>query len=79
MRVSTADCLLGLRVRFPPGAWMSLCCECCVLSSRGLCDGPISRSEESYRLWCVNVCDLETSKNETALTHVGLLCQKINK
>ena len=34
----------------------------CVLSGRGLCDGLISRSEESYRLWCVLVCDLGTSK-----------------
>jgi hypothetical protein len=32
-----------------------------VLSGRGLCDGPITRPEESYRLWCVVVCDLETS------------------
>ena len=30
-------------------------CECCVLSGRDLCDGPISRPEESYRLWCVIV------------------------
>ena len=34
--------------KIPPGAWMSVCCECCVLSGRGLCDGPISRPEESY-------------------------------
>jgi hypothetical protein len=31
------------------------------LSGRGLCDGLITRPEESYRLWCVIVCDLETS------------------
>jgi hypothetical protein len=37
---------------------MSLCCECCVLSGRGLCDGLITRLEESYRLWCV-VCGLK--------------------
>jgi hypothetical protein len=36
-----------------PGAWMSVCCECCVLSGRGLCDGLVTRPEESYRLWCV--------------------------
>ena len=40
---------------------MSVCCQCCVLSSRGLCDELITRPEESYRLWCVVVCDLETS------------------
>jgi hypothetical protein len=40
-------------------AWVSVCCECCVLSGRGLCDELITRPEESYRLWCVVVCDLE--------------------
>ena len=35
---------------------------CCVLSGRGLCDDLITRPEESYRLWCVVVCDLETSR-----------------
>jgi hypothetical protein len=33
--------------------WMFVCCECCVLSDRGLCEGPITRPEESYRVWCV--------------------------
>ena len=40
---------------------MDVCCECCVLSGRGLCDELIPRREESYQLWCVVVCDLETS------------------
>ena len=35
-------------VRIPPGAWMSVCCECCVLSGRGLCDELTTRTEESY-------------------------------
>jgi hypothetical protein len=35
------------------GAWMSVCCECCVLSGRGLCDELVPRPEESYRVWCV--------------------------
>ena len=43
------------------GAWMSVCCECCVLSGRGLYDELITCSEESYRLRCAVVCDLETS------------------
>jgi len=33
-----------------------------VLLGRGLCDELITRPEESYRLWCIIVCDLETSK-----------------
>jgi len=41
---------------------MFVCCECCVLSGGGLCDGLITRPEESYRLWCFVVCDLETTK-----------------
>ena len=44
---------------------------CCVLSGRGLCDELITRPEESYRLWCVVVCDLENLKNEVAMTRVG--------
>jgi len=41
---------------------MFVCCEYCVLSGRGLCDGLITLPEESYRLWHVVVCDQETSK-----------------
>ena len=52
-RGSAAVSLLGLRVRIPPGAWISVSCECCVLSGRGLCYGLVTRPEESYRLWCV--------------------------
>jgi len=53
MRGSTATHFLGLRIRIPPGAWMSVYCECCLLSGRGLCVGLITRPEESHRLWCV--------------------------
>ena len=45
--------LLRFRVRSPPGAWMFVCCEYCVLSSRDLSNELITRPEESYRLWCV--------------------------
>jgi hypothetical protein len=51
---------------------MFVCCECCVLSGRGLCDELITRTEESYRLWFVVVCDLENLKNEEAMTRAGL-------
>ena len=54
--------LLKSWVRIPPGAWIFVCCECRVLSGRGLCDELITRPEESYRLCCVVVCDLETSR-----------------
>ena len=54
--------LLRSWVRIPPGAWIFVCCECRVLSGRGLCDEVITSPEESYRLCCVVVCDLETSR-----------------
>jgi hypothetical protein len=39
--------------KIPPGAWMSVRCECCVLSGRGLCDELVPRPEKSYRMWRV--------------------------
>jgi len=50
---------------------MFVCCDCCMLSRRGLCDELITRPEESYRLWCVVMCDLENLKNEEAMTRGG--------
>jgi hypothetical protein len=46
-RGSVAARLMGLRFRIPPEA---VFCECCVLSGRGLCVGPITRPEKSYRV-----------------------------
>jgi hypothetical protein len=43
-----------------------------VLSGRGLCDGPIPRPEESYRLWCVFECDqMKTKTLYTCCEQVG--------
>ena len=36
-----------------PTGGTDVCFECHVLSGRGLCDGPITRPEEFYRVWCV--------------------------
>jgi hypothetical protein len=44
----------------PAGAWMSVSCECCVLSGRGLCVGLITSPEKSYR-YGVSECDCEAS------------------
>jgi len=38
--------------------------KCCVLSGRGLCDELITGPEESYRLCCIVVCDLENLEND---------------
>jgi hypothetical protein len=43
-----------------------------VLSGRGLCDGLITRPEESYRLWRVVVCDQETSRMRRLKPATGL-------
>jgi len=51
---------------------MFVCCECRVLSGRGLCDGLITRPEESYRLLRVFVCDQETSKRRRLKPARGL-------
>jgi len=41
----------------PAGDMGSVFCECCVLSAKGLCDGPFPIAEESHGvLTCVRVC-----------------------
>ena len=50
---SAAVRLWSCGVLVTPGVWMSVYCNCCVLSGRGLCFGLITRPEESYRVWCV--------------------------
>jgi hypothetical protein len=57
---------------------MFVCCVCCVLSGRGLCDELITRPEQSYRLWRVVVCNHETSWYEEGIARAGLQSQ-INK
>jgi hypothetical protein len=54
--------LAGIVSSNPAGGMdISLSCKCCVLSGRVFCVGLITRPEESYRLWCVVVCDREAS------------------
>jgi len=71
-RRSTAAHPLRLWFRLPPGAWMFVCCDCCMLSGRGLCDELITRPGESYRLWCVVVCDQEISRMRRLKPATGL-------
>jgi hypothetical protein len=51
---------------------MSVSCECCVLSGRGLCDGLVPRPEESYRVGVSKKCAREASKTVAALARKGL-------
>ena len=60
-RGSVAGRWLEAWVRIPLVSWMFVCCECYVLSGRGLCVELITRPEESYRLCYFVVHDLETS------------------
>jgi hypothetical protein len=69
-RGSAAAHVLGLWVRIPPGAWMFVCRECCVLSGRGLCEKPITCPEESYQMCCVWVWP-QNLDNEEAWAHYG--------
>jgi hypothetical protein len=66
-KVSSCSCLkaydrslAGIAGSNPAGG-MSVSCECCVLSGRGLGMWPITRSEQPYRLWFFIACDLQTS------------------
>jgi len=36
-----------------PASYMNVSWDCCVLLGRGLCAELITRTEESYRRWCV--------------------------
>ena len=56
VRCGAADHLLGLRVRICLKVRTYVSCECCSLSVKGLCDGPIFRQEESFEYVCVCVC-----------------------
>ena len=64
---SAAAYLLEMWVRIPPGSWVSVCCDCCVLWSRGLWVGLIARPEEFYRAWGVWVWSWSLDMNRTWL------------
>ena len=50
---------------------MSVCCECCVLSGRGLCVVLITRPEESIDCGVFSECDLEASRMRTPWPALG--------
>jgi hypothetical protein len=71
-RGSAATYLLEYRVRIPPGVCACLLWLSCVLSCRGLCDGPITRPVQSYRMWWV----WEWSQQRGGLGPTGLSSRK---
>jgi len=49
------------------------------LSGRGLCDELITRPEESYRLCCVVVCDLETARRSAPYIYIYIYIYDISR
>jgi len=66
-------CSVAVRLwaRIPPRQWMFFCCECCVLSGRGLCDELITRPEESYG--CLSVVSVVCCQVEVCATSWSLV------
>ena len=77
-RESVVNYLLELRVRIPPEVWISVCCECCVLSGTCLCDGRISHRKESFRMWWVILCGIEALKMRRPWPDLGC-CSRGNR
>jgi hypothetical protein len=44
-----------------------------VFLSRGLCDRPIPRPEEYYRLWCVSECD------QVKINYLDSYCEQVGR
>jgi hypothetical protein len=59
----------------PTEAWM-FGCRCLLSSGRCLFGGPIIHPEESYRLWCLIVCDLKTSVMRRSWPALGCCTKK---
>ena len=77
-RRSAAARLLRLWVRISPGAWMSVCCDCCVLSGRSLCDKLITRPGVLQTV--VRRCVwFRNPVNENALAYWEVVAPKSNK
>jgi hypothetical protein len=71
-RRSAAERLLRSWVGIPPRSCMFVSCTVFVSSGRDLCNEPVPRPEESYRLWCVSECDqMKLQTLDTCCKQVG--------
>jgi hypothetical protein len=52
---------------------MFVSCTVFLLSGRGLCDGPILRPEESYRLWCVS------ESEQVEINNLDTYCEQVEE
>jgi hypothetical protein len=60
------------------GVWMSVSCECCVLSGRGLCDELVQRSPTDCGVSQVCVI-MKPRRNEEAQAHIGISSHRERK
>jgi hypothetical protein len=67
-----------IQKKIPPGAWMSVSCECCVMSGRCLCDELVQRgpTECGVSQMCVI---MKPRRNEEAQAHIGLSSHRKKK
>ena len=56
---------------------LSLLRVVCCLSGTGICNGPITRAEETYRVWCVWVWSRKPDKEETLAHYSRRVTKKI--
>ena len=78
------------RSQWPSGLrldlWTIACWDCRFESHWGhgcfsvvwccLCDGPIPFAEQSYQLWCVSLCDLETTRMRRRWAALGYCARR---
>jgi hypothetical protein len=72
-RGSTAARLLGLRVRIPPGAWMSVSCDCCFVRFRSLRRADLSSRGILPSVMCLSVIE---EPHSGGLRPLGLLSRE---
>jgi hypothetical protein len=72
--------VMEFRVRFLPDEWVSVPCECCLLSGAGFCDGPILLPEKSNQVCvCVRVCvfvSLSVIRYNKNSLHLEWVCRR---
>jgi hypothetical protein len=68
---SVSRSLGGIVGSIPPGSRILSLMSDVGCADRGLCEGPIARAGESYRVWCVSMCVIRRNNNHLQLQWVG--------
>ena len=74
-----ANSLAGILGSNPPGAWIFVSREYCVLSGGGLCLGLVTSPEESYWVWCASLSVITKPHKGRPLHGMGSKSQRRNK